>query len=54
MILPMAETCRYKIPVKINVFPDIEWEIKFEVGSVLPETYSHTNFPAGNGSFEKH
>lgn len=50
----MVDTCRYNIPVKINVYPDVNWEIKFEVGSVLPETYSHTNFPTANGSFEQH
>jgi hypothetical protein len=27
MILLMVETCRYKIPVKINVFPDIKWTL---------------------------
>ncbi|QII71498.1 hypothetical protein [Apibacter sp. B2966] len=25
----MVDTCRYTIPVKINVYPDIEWEIAF-------------------------
>lgn len=50
----MVDTCRYNIPVKINVYPDVNWEIKFEVGSVLPQTYSHTNFPTANGSFEQH
>lgn len=50
----MVDTCRYTIPVKINVYPDVNWEIKFEVGSVLPQTYSHTNFPTANGSFEQH
>jgi hypothetical protein len=39
MVLVMAETCRYSIPVKINVYPDIEWEFKVEYACKNPIKY---------------
>jgi hypothetical protein len=39
MILLMAETCRYKIPVKINVFPDIKWQLNFFFNTTEPIYY---------------
>lgn len=35
----MVDTCRYTIPVKINVYPDIEWEIKVEYACENPIKY---------------
>ncbi|MCO6564466.1 MAG: hypothetical protein J6581_03370 [Apibacter sp.] len=32
----MAETCRYSIPVKINVYPDIEWQVNFFFNTTDP------------------
>jgi hypothetical protein len=47
MILLMAETCRYKIPVKINVFPDIEWEMAFTFALEQPLAYAHSGKKTG-------
>jgi hypothetical protein len=38
----MAETCRYKIPVKINVYPDIEWTFHINYGMKNPLYYRDT------------
>lgn len=38
----MVDTCRYTIPVKINVYPDIEWIIKFEYACKNPIKYRDT------------
>lgn len=53
--LVLVNTCAYPNQmVNINVYPDIKWEVFFELGSSKPHLYTHTNMPAEYGIFKRH
>lgn len=48
-------TCRYPNQIaRVNVYPDIKWNLVLEVGSTEAYDYSHTNMSYESGQFKKH